>query len=82
MDFVIFALIFGLFVLGLVLVVQGIIGGDPTFKRQFVPRAHKLLEFQVVETQIKHPPERHRGRLILIGVATMVLAVVLVVILL
>ena len=72
MGFVLVALLFGLLVLGLVFVVQGLVGGDPTFKHQHLP-----VSGQILETQVVHPPERHRVRLVLIGTALMLSAVLL-----
>ena len=71
MDFVIVSLMFGLLLFGLVFVVQGIIGGEPSFNHQHLP-----VTGQILETQVVHPPERHRVRLILIGSGIMISAVV------
>jgi hypothetical protein len=56
----------------MVLVVQGIIGGEPAFKHQHLP-----LSGQILETRVEHPPERHRVRLTVSGAGLMVASVLL-----
>lgn len=72
MDFVAVTLLFALFGAGLVLAMQGIIGKEINPEGQ--PFA---MTRDPAHPGITHPPERHRGRLMLAGAGMMVLAVVL-----
>jgi hypothetical protein len=70
MDFLVVSGVFVIFLVGLVLVFQGIVGkeinpeGTP-FRWSIDPQ----------HPGIEHPPERHRVRLVVIGAGLMVLAV-------
>jgi hypothetical protein len=70
MDFVVVTALFVVFFLGLVLVGQGFLRTEPTFKHQHVP-----LTGEIRTTVVEHPPERHPARLIIIGAALMLGAV-------
>jgi hypothetical protein len=72
MEFVGVVGIFAVFFLGLVLAIQGVIGKEIASEgRAFAtPRDPE-------HPGMAHPRERHRGRLILIGVGLMAVAIVL-----
>ena len=72
MDFVVVSLVFALFFAGVVLAVQGLVGKEINPEGQ--PFA---MPIKFDQPGMEHPPERHRGRLMLGGVGLMVLAVVL-----
>ena len=72
MYFVLACVMFAVFALGFVLVLQGIIGKEVNFTPNWWFRNPTGLEHRGME----HPPERHRLRLILIGFGLMIAAVV------
>ena len=65
-----FFIVFGVFFLGLVFIFQGIIGKDPDFLA-WAPWLRPDM------TAIKHEPERHRWRLVFIGLGLIVLSIVI-----
>ena len=72
MDFVIVAVVFGVFFLGVVLVFQAFVGGEirsegAAFGKPYDPE----------HPGMSHPPERHRWRLAAIGIGSIAGAVVL-----
>ena len=70
MDFVLACVMFGVFVLGFVLAFQGIIGKELNFPAPW------LVQVQDPDHPgMQHPPERHRLRLVLIGLGLMVAAI-------
>jgi hypothetical protein len=72
MDFVWVAVVFGLFILGLVFAFQGFVGKEINAEGQWL-----RMPIDLDQPGIEHPPERHRLRLFLIGLGLMVLAVLL-----
>ena len=67
-DFVVVVVVFVLFVAGMLFVIQGFVG------KEIYPEGLRFrADFD--RPGISHPPERHRGRLMAIGGAMMVLAV-------
>ncbi len=71
MDFVLGCVIFAVFGLGLVLAFQGIVGKEFNLPAPFLGQMKPDPE----HPGMHHPPERHRLRLVLIGVGLMVAAV-------
>jgi hypothetical protein len=69
-DVVLVAVVFGLFFLGFVFAFQAFVG------KEINPEQWLRMPHDPDRPGIEHPPERHRVRLFLIGVALMVLAVV------
>jgi hypothetical protein len=72
MDFVVFIVVFAVFIAGLALAIQGFVGKEINPEGQ--PFAVAL---DLERPGIAHPRERHPVRLFLVGVALMMLAVVL-----
>jgi len=72
MSFIVFVGVFGLFLVGLVLAFQGFVGKEVNPEGQWL-----AMPVDLDHPGIAHPRERHRLRLFLVGVALMVLAVVL-----
>ena len=70
MDFVLACVMFAVFSLGGVLAFQGIVGKELDFTRWLM----KPQDFD--HPRMVHPPERHRLRLVVIGIGLMVAAVV------
>jgi hypothetical protein len=70
MDFVLACVMFAVFALGGVLVFQGIVGKELNFTPNW------WFKMDPEHPGMEHPPERHRVRLVLIGLGLMVAAVV------
>jgi hypothetical protein len=71
MDFAVVSGLFLMLLVGLVLVVQGVSGKEPPNPGQLAdPYGHR-------PTGMVHPPERHRLRLTLLGVGTIVASLLL-----
>jgi hypothetical protein len=71
-DFVVFVVVFAVFIAGLTLAIQGFVG------REINPDGQPFaMALDLEQPGIDHPRERHPVRLFLIGVALMILAVVL-----
>jgi hypothetical protein len=71
-DFVVFVVVFAVFIAGLTLAIQGFVG------REIYPEGTPFAVAPDLDRPgIAHPRERHPVRLFLIGVALMILAVVL-----
>jgi hypothetical protein len=73
MDFIIVVVVFGVFFLGLVLLVQGFVRKDPVSRLDLDPYLRRFAQ----RTQGLPPPERHPIRLMLIGAGLIGLSVVL-----
>jgi hypothetical protein len=71
-DFIVVIGVFAVFFWGLVLAVQGFVGGEPVNAEAFL-----IGRADPDHSGIVHPPERHPVRLFLIGVGVMILAVLL-----
>jgi hypothetical protein len=69
-DFVVFVVVFAVFIAGLALAIQGFVG------KEINPDGRPIsLALDPEQPGIAHPPERHPVRLFLIGVALIILAV-------
>jgi hypothetical protein len=72
MDFLVVSGVFVMFMVGLILVFQGIVGKE--INPEGMPFRWTI---DPHHPGIEHPPERHRVRLVLIGAGLLVLAVVI-----
>ena len=72
MPFIVVIVVFALFFVGLVLAFQGFVGKEINPEGQWL-----AMPIDLDHPGIQHPRERHRIRLIVIGVTLMALAVLL-----